>query len=123
VPTGLIEKQDGMAARSDVFGDFRQVQVHRLAVAKGQDEPHAFALFRANRAEYVGRGGALVARRARARAALDPAPRDLVLLADARFVGEPDFYRVRRDAPLARDLVEAGGEFFLKSSMAPAARA
>ena len=121
VPTGLIEKQDGMAARSDIFGDFRQVQVHRLAVAKGQDEPHAFALFRANRAEYVGRGGALVARRARARAALGPAPRDLVLLADARFVGEPDFYLVRRDAPLARDLVQAGGEFFLKSSMAPAA--
>jgi transposase len=101
-----------VAAGRDVLGDFGQAQVHRLAVANGQDKPDAFALFRANRAEEVGRGGALVARRPGARAAPGPAPRDLVLLADARFVGEPDFYLVRRDAALARDLLQAGGEFY-----------
>jgi len=97
------------------------MQVHRLAVAKRQDEPDAFAFPRTNRAEYVGGGGALIARRRGARAALGPAPRDLVLLADARLVGEPDFYVVLGDVPLACDFLQAGGEVFLKSSIAPAA--
>jgi hypothetical protein len=46
------------------------MQVHRLGVARRQDERGAFALLRADRAEDVGRGGALVVRRRRARSAI-----------------------------------------------------
>src|SRR5260370_21893600 len=116
MPSALIEQQDRVTAGSDVLGDFGQVQVHRLAVAERQDEPDAFAIFRANRAEYVGRSGALIAGCRRARAALGPASGDLVLLADARLIGEPDFYVVLGDVVFARDLLHLGGAVFLKSS-------
>jgi len=46
-------------------------------------------------------------------------PRDLVLLADAGFVGKPNLYVARRDAFLAGDLLQALGETFLRSSIAP----
>jgi len=46
--------------------------------------------------------------------------RGLVLLADA-LVGEPDFYRVAVKGLLARNRLQARGEVFLKSSIAPAA--
>ena len=51
----------------------------------------------------IGRGGALIVRRRGPCAAFRPTSCDLVLLADARFIGEPDFYRGRIDALLARD--------------------
>jgi hypothetical protein len=47
--------------------------------------------------------------------------RNLVLLINARFVGEPDLYRASIKAILAPDLLQAGGKTFLKSSTAPAA--
>ena len=75
----------------------------------------------AHGAEDVGRGGALIRRCRRPRATLGPAPRDLVLLADACLVGEPDLYALRCDALLLRNRVQAGGEAFLKSSIAPSA--
>ena len=56
-----------------------------------------------------------------ARAALRPAAGDLVLLADTSFICEPDFYRVDADRLLTRDCIQARGEAFLKSSIAPAA--
>jgi hypothetical protein len=68
------------------------VQVHRLDIADGKDKPCAFAFFGADGAEDVGRGGALIVRGRGPCAALGPAPRDLVLLADAGFIGEPDLY-------------------------------
>src|SRR6201981_3091971 len=46
---------------------------------------------------------------------------DLVLLADAGLVGEPDFYRVAVKRLLARNCLQARGEVFLKSSIAPSA--
>jgi hypothetical protein len=97
------------------------VQVHRLDVAPRQDKPGGLAVLRADGAEDVGRRRALVVRSGRARAALGPAPCDLVLLADPRLVAEPDLYVGGLDALLARDLVQARGEFFLKASIAPAA--
>src|SRR3984957_12501545 len=75
----------------------------------------------ADRAEDISRGGSLVRRRARTRAALGPAAGDLVLLADAGLVGEPDLYGGGLDALLAPDLVQARGKAFLKSSIAPSA--
>jgi hypothetical protein len=114
MPTGLIDQQRRVGARSDLRGDFGQVEVHRLGVATRHDEPCALALLRTDRAEDIGRGGALVLRGARARAALGPAPGDLVLLANARLVGEPDLYALGIEVPLAPDRLQARRETFLK---------
>jgi hypothetical protein len=97
------------------------VKVHGLGVASGHDEGCALAVPGADRAEDISGGGSLIFGSAWARAALGPTPRDLVLLADARLVGEPDLYGVESDALLATDLFQARGKIFLKSSIAPAA--
>ena len=110
-----------MRARCDVGGDFGEVQVHGLDVAAGQDEAGALAVLGTDGAEDVGRGGALVVRGGGPRAALCPAPGDLVLLADPGLVCEPDLYLGRIDALFARDLFQARGKSFLKSSIAPSA--
>lgn len=60
VPTGLIEKDHGVAAGGDLFGDFGEMQIHRFGVTARQDQGSTFSVFRADGAEYVGRGGALV---------------------------------------------------------------
>lgn len=66
---------------------------------------------------------ALVLRCRRPCAAACPAPGDLVLLADAGLVGEPDLYGAGLDAPLAPDRVQARGETFAKASIASLDRA
>jgi len=121
VPAGLIEHQHGVGAGRDALGDFRQVQVHRIGVAFRQDERGALAVLRGDRAEDVGRSRALILGRRGARAAFRPAPGDLVLLADAGLVAKPNLYVARRDPFFAGDLLQAGREAFLKSSIAPAA--
>jgi hypothetical protein len=93
VPSCLIEKEHSVRARRHFDGDFSQMQVHCLDVASGKDEGRALALFGADGAEDVCRCSALIVRRRGPCAALCPAARDFVLLADARFVGEPDLYR------------------------------
>jgi len=50
-----------------------------------------------------------------------PTSGDLVLLADARLVREPDFYGVGLDAFFAPICARRAGRLFLKSSIAPAA--
>ena len=109
------------ARRRDLGGDFGEMEVHRLCIASWHDERRALAVLGTDRAEDIGRGGSLVFRGARARAALGPAAGDLVLLADARLVGKPDFYGAGIDAFFTPDLRQALRETFLKSSMAPAA--
>ena len=121
MPSGLVDQQRGVGAGCDLRGDLGQMQVHRLGVAARQDERRALAVLGTDRAEDIGRRGPLILRRARARAALGPAAGDLVLLADAGLVGEPDLYRAGLDALFARDLLQARGEVFLKSSIAPSA--
>jgi hypothetical protein len=54
-------------------------------------------------------------------AALGPASGDLVLLADTSLVLKPDFYPGCIEAFLTRDCLQARGEAFLKSSIAPSA--
>jgi hypothetical protein len=112
VPAGLIDQEDGVGIGCDSFGDFRQVQVHGLGVAGQQDQGGAPALVWADRAEDVGGSGALVARRDGTGTALGPPSRDLVLLANARFVGEPDFYRLAVERFLVRLSPDAWGNFF-----------
>ncbi len=121
VPARLIEQQDGMRSGGDVPCNLLEMQVHREGVALGHDQPGALALFWADRAENVGRGGALIVGRAGARPLLGPAARDLVFLTNPGLVFEPDFYALGGDAFCARDFLQARGETFLKSSMAPSA--
>ena len=120
MPACLIDEERGMGARCDLGGDFGQVQVHGFGVAPGHDEGCALAVLGADCAEYISGGGSLISGGARTRSALGPTAGDLVLLADARLVGEPDLYRAG-DALLAADLFQALGKTFLKSSIAPSA--
>ena len=121
MPAGLIDEQRGVRARRDLGGDFGQMEVHGLRVAAWHDERRAFAVLGTDRAEDISRGGSLIFGSAWTRAALGPTAGDLVLLADARLVGEPDFYGAGLDALLAADLFQARGKAFLKSSIAPSA--
>ena len=110
-----------MATRGDVGGDRREVQVHHRRIAPGQDQADGLALGRADGAEDVGRRGALIMRRTGPAAAPGPATGDLVLLADAGFIGEPDFYVGACDVLCRGDFLQAGGKVFLNASTAPSA--
>ena len=119
VPACLIDQEHRVSARRDGLGDFDEVQIHRLGIAGGQDEGCALAVLWTDCTEVVGGSGALVVGRAWAGAALGPPACDLVLLADARFVLEPNLYCFDVDCLFARDFLQARGEVFLKSSIAP----
>ncbi len=101
--------------------DLGDVQVHCFGVTGGHNEGSALSLLRADGTEDVGRGCPLVVRGRGSRPASCPAPRDLVLLADPRLVGEPDLYMVGLDALVLCDCLQTRREAFLKSSMAPSA--
>lgn len=128
VPAGLVEQDNSVRTRRHFGGDPGEMKVHGFCVAGWQDQSCSFTLFRADGAENVGRRGALVTWRTGARTTFGPPPRDLVLLADTRLVPcssqgqalEPYLYPVRIDPVLAHDLIQAAGEVFLKSSIAPA---
>ena len=109
MPSGLIDQKRGVCARRDLRRDLSQVEVHGLGVASGHDERRALAVLGTDRPKNIGRGGSLVFWRDRPRAALGPTPGDLVLLADARLVREPDLYGVGLDTFFAPDLRQALG--------------
>ena len=111
VPPGLIHEQYGMGARRHCTGDLGEMQVHRVGIAQWQDKRCALAQCRTDRSKDVGRYGALIIRRRRARPALRPPARDLVFLTYARLVLEPDFYRSA--------LRKAGANFFQFPCKAP----
>jgi hypothetical protein len=92
MPTGLIHEQDSMSTLRDGLRYLGQMQGHGGVVAEWQDKTRAVALFGADGAEGIGRGRTLVVRRAGAGATPSPAARDLVFLADAGLVLEPDHY-------------------------------
>ncbi len=116
-PSGLIHEQDGVGIGRGGVGYFREVQAHCRRVAPGQNESGPLSLFGTDRAKEIGRSCALVAWSGWPGSAFCPAPRDLVLLADAGFVLKPDFYPLAARRA-ASDLRHEGGEFFLKVSMA-----
>ena len=60
MPPCLIEDEHGMGAGRDVEGDLCQMHSHRLAVAPGHDDGGALAFSRADGAEDIGRGRALI---------------------------------------------------------------
>ena len=117
MPAGLIDDQHGMRAGIDGCGDFRQMSIHRFGIAPRQDEADGFALLWANRAEDIDPFGALIVRRAGARSAPGPTACDLVLLADASFVLEPELDLYARFETLS-DRFDLGREVFLNASTA-----
>ncbi len=117
VPARLIHQQDGMGIGGDGLGYLGEVQVHRRGVAEGQNQPRRLAFGRTDRAEDVGRLGALIVRGRRPRTAQGPTPGDLVLLADPGLVLEPDLYALARRLA-GRDRRQTGREVFLKAAAA-----
>ena len=89
-----------------------------MHVAPRQDQIRRLSLQWANRAEDEGRCGSLVLRRRGAGAALRPPSDDLVLVTNTRLIGKPDFYGAGIDALLLRNIAQAGGRTYFKSSMA-----
>src|SRR5680860_1161954 len=117
VPRLIDELVPGVAAMIEQVVVGLEDPVRQPVVAHELPDVLDRVQLRADGSEDVGRGGALVVRRAGARSAPGPAAGDLVLLADARLVGEPDLYPGQGNAFVSRNRVEQGREFFLNSSM------
>ena len=118
MPTGLIHQHDSVSAGGDSERYLGQMERHGFGIAKGQHQARALAVLRADRAEDIGRFRPLVFGCRWSCAAPGPAPRDLVLLADPRFVLEPNLYR-RALRESCSDLCQLGGKApFLKPSRA-----
>lgn len=94
------------------------MKVHRVGIAKWQDEPCRLSLLGTDCTEDIGGFRTLVLWRRGACPPFRPSPGDLVLLPDPGLVREPDFYR--RAAREGRsDLVQLGGKApLLKASIA-----
>lgn len=105
-----------MGVGGDGGTDLLEVRLHGGGVAERHDDAGALALDRADRAEDVGPGGALVVRRPRPGAAFRPPPGELVLLPDPRLVLEPELYALA--GMRGADLRHALRETFLKASAA-----
>ena len=110
-----------MAAGFDFVRDGRQVPGHGVGVAPGHDQRRTLALLRADGAEDIGRRRALVLRCGGPGAARSPAPGQLVLLANAGLVAEPNLKPGGVDGFLTRNRVQTGCEALLKRSIAPSA--
>ena len=117
MPAGLIHDQHGVGIRSDGLRYLPQMQVHGGGVAERQHQPGALAFLWADGTEDIGRFGALIMRRARPGTSFGPSARDLVFLADPRFILKPNFYPCALGLA-ARDIRDEGGEVFLNASMA-----
>ncbi len=116
-----------MPAGFDFLRDGCQVQRHRLDIAPGQHEAGTFALLGTDSTKDVGRRRALFERGRRSGAATGPTPGELVLLANAGFVTEPNLQvgeveprgSPEINALRACDRRQTAGETVLKSSTAP----
>lgn len=108
MPAGAVEDDEGMGAGCDGPGE---MQVHRRGVGARQDKAGADAPLGADGAEDVGPLVAGVAHRAGPRPAPGLDPGGGGLLADPRFVLEPDFHRLARGRR-GEGLGYRGGEFF-----------
>ena len=113
----IFPTQDAMCSGRNAARDFGQVGRHRLGVDGGQDQTCGNTARRADGTEDIRPLIAGVAWRTRSRAASGPEPRQCALLADPRFILEPDFdgfaLRSLRDCRRYRR-----AEVFLKASCA-----
>ena len=117
MPSGLVCEEDGVGACADLGRDFVEMPLHGLGVAAGQDEGRPNTERGTDGAKDIGRLRALVLGRPGPGSPWRPAPSDLVLLADPRFVLPPEFYLgIGRER--GSDRLQRGGKVFLKSSIA-----
>jgi len=91
MPSGPVHDEHRDCSRTDAFPNFNQVLVHGFDVDGRQHQSGADATGRADGTEQIRPGEAPVAHRARAGAAPGPDAGQRALLADSRFVLEPDF--------------------------------
>src|SRR6202012_6025994 len=110
---------DGMGARCDLCADFRQVQVHCVAIDVRQDQRRANAPGRTDGAENVGPFVSLIARLARTAARFRPDIGQAALLADSGFVLPPEFDRLATGAG-GNDGADQLGKVFLCAACASA---
>ena len=115
VPSGAIAEQDRVGPLGDMAAHLVEMELHGFGVGEGQDQRRAGAARRADRAEQVGAFVTLVGRLARPGSAPRPLPHQAVLLADARFVLEPDLDRLLRH--LGEVGSQNGREVFLNASI------
>jgi hypothetical protein len=92
VPARLIHEHDCVSTHRDSERYLGKMERHGFRVAEGQHQPCALAELRADRTKDVDRLRPLVLGRRRSRPTPRPAPRELVLLADAGFILEPYLY-------------------------------
>jgi len=98
-------------------GDLIDMPLHGLGVAARQHESGTDTALGTNGPEDIGRLCALVMRCSGPASPFCPAARDLVFLADPRFILPPKLYwRAGREP--GPDRFQLGGETFLKASMA-----
>jgi len=116
VPTRLIEHENGMGTRCHLATDLGKMQLHRLTVAMGHDEPGTLAFCGAYGTEDPGRGSAQIAGRDGPGSTFCPAPGELGLLANPGFVLPPNFY-TRSFGEAFANLRQTGGELFLKTAI------
>ena len=104
-----------MSSAGHQAGYFLKMQRHGLGIAIGHDKSGTDPAFGTDGADNIGIFETLVLCRPRAGSPLRPAPRDVVLLADPRFILPPQLYgRALRQGCL--DLFQPGGEVFLNAS-------
>ena len=70
MPAGLIENDDRVGAGGYPCADLIEMKLHGFGVAEGQNEGSAGSMFGADRAEQIGRLGALIMRGSGSRAFL-----------------------------------------------------
>ena len=115
VPSGLVDDHHRMSAGVDSGADLNEMRLHGVRVTPGHDKACAFPLRGTDCAEDVGPLGPLIAWRPGAGPTSRPAAGELVLLADAGFILEPQLYLgTGREA--RPDLRQLGGEVFLNAS-------
>ena len=89
-----IENEGGVTSVRDPAPDFSQMEGHDLGVGSRHDNGRCDATLRTDGTEDIGPFITLIAWCARSRSTLGPASGQCALLADARFVLEPDFERL-----------------------------
>jgi len=112
MPSGLIEDENGMSVGGDLGCDLVEMKLHGFGVAGRQHEGGASSTLGADRAEQIGRLGALIVAGSGMRAFPGPAIGELVLLAEPHLVLEPHFYRCARCKLLADFRYACGDVFF-----------
>lgn len=117
MPARAVEDEHAVGPGCDAAGDFRQVSVHGRGIDVGKDQPRRGPARRADRAEEIGPLVAGVARGTGSRAAFGPDAGEGALLANPRFILEPDFERSALRGLRDRNRYRRA-EVFLKDSCA-----